>query len=191
MNIENDKENEKCNYKENDIDEVIPGLYLGNNSSSYNTDYLSKYNIKYIIRIMPEFDYNRMYRGITYVHIPFKDNELCAKDLNKLLNKTSDYIANILLQNQNVLLPTNNILVHCKRGHHRSAVVVAAFLMKYLKLDYDSTVKYINNLRPCAIRKDKCVVRALYKYNLLLSGNKTNCKISCKSVDKIAKCSCD
>lgn len=164
-------ENEKkiCELYESDVNEIIPSLYLGNNKASYDVDFLTKYKITHIIRVMKEFDYNNMYNTITYFHIPIEDNKICTvykNNINNLLDFTSDTI-NKLLSNKN-----NNILVHCKKGHHRSAVVICAFLIKYLNVCLNNAVLYIHKLRLCALTRDSCMVKALLNYNDYLLNKK-------------------
>lgn len=154
----------KCKLPEADVDELIPRLYLGNYKSSQDGFFLKNNNIKYIICVMPKFDHDKLYKDITYIHIPIKDNETCLKNLNKLYDYTSDTIAKILLQKKD-----DGILVHCKRGHHRSAAIIAAFFIKYLKLNYNTIVSYISCTRPCALRRDSCMVVALKEYEYMLN----------------------
>ena len=42
----------------------------------------------------------------------------------------------------------HNILVHCHKGKQRSANVVAAYLMKYSRINYTAAMKYIQSKRP-------------------------------------------
>lgn len=158
MNVDSDIST-KCGIPEANVVEIIPHMYLGNYKSSCNDAFIKNNNIKYIMRITPQFDYDKMCKGVTYVHIPIKDKEMCDKDLNTLFDYTSDMIAKILLDKP------ENILVHCKRGHHRSAAIIIAFFMKYLKLDYETSYIYISNKRPCALRRDTCMIEALHKYH--------------------------
>lgn len=185
--LNNNKIKNKCLYKENDVDEIIPGLFLGNYKASYDYDFLSKHNIKYIIRVMSEMDNDKIYNGITYIHIPIKDNEICTKNLNNLFGFASDFILYALSKNKNNM---NNILVHCKRGHHRSASVVAAFLIKYTNTDYISAIRYINNIRPYALSNDKCIMKALYKYYLSLNNNVCDNIICDKHNNRFSICHC-
>lgn len=149
----------KCKLPEADVDEIIPRLFLGNYKSSYSTQFIREHNIKYIIRVMPEFDNDKIYNNVIYIHIPIKDDQTCLKNLNNLYEYTSDTIAKILLYKKDA-----GILVHCKRGHHRSAAVIVAFLIKYLKLNFNTGIKYINDKRPCALRRRSCMVIALENY---------------------------
>ena len=161
-----------CKFYEPDATEIVPGLYLGNKSSSESIVFLKKQNIRTILRIM-EYENKprqlKMYKyikdGIQYYDIPIKDIDLCHVNLNNFFDGTSEIIKNSLKNN-------NNILVHCKRGHHRSGTVVAAFLIKHLKLNYITAVTYINQLRKCALRRETCMVRGLFKYFMYLRSKK-------------------
>ena len=156
-----------CEYPENNVDEIIPGLWLGDEISSYNETFLKQHNIKYIIRVLPETDQARKYDYVTYIHLPIKDESMCQKDLNNLFEKVNYLIKNII---------TNKckVLVHCKRGHHRSAAFVAAFLIRYLHLSFRQAVRHINKIRPCALRRDTCMTKALYNYYILLASLKSS-----------------
>lgn len=156
-----------CDKYEHDVNKIINGLYLGNNESSYDNKFLFEYKITHIIRVMKESIENN--KNITYIHIPIEDEKICSiynSDINGLLDFTSNLIHKLLL-NKN-----NNILVHCKKGHHRSAVIVAAFLMKYLKMSLNDSIACINNMRICALTRDSCMVKGLKNYDLYLNKSK-------------------
>jgi len=146
---------------ENDVDEIIPKLYLGNEKASYDLNFLKQYNIKYVIRMMPEYDKIREYPGIVYFHIPIRDSKTCPNNVNytqmfQQLTQLLDYL----------LKQPGNTLIHCKRGHHRSASVVAAYLIKYKGFSYIQSINYIKKFRPYALRKTTCIMNELYKYCL-------------------------
>lgn len=148
-----------CKIKEYDVNEVIPNLWLGNLKSAYNHSFLVKYNIKYIITITDQFDEKFRYNdsSINYLNIPLKDTDICSVDMISLFEKTSKFINYALKNNKGVL-------VHCKNGHHRSATIVAAYLIKYSNTDYQLVISYIKKLRPCAFRNQKCITEWLQKY---------------------------
>lgn len=172
-----------CEHPEYDANEVIPGLWLGNNKSSYDSDFIKENKIKHIIRVMPEFDFSKVFHGVVYLHIPLRDQESCNYNLIKMMNVTSDYIDKCLKKNEPVL-------IHCKRGHHRSAAITAAYMIKYKKIPYEKIMRYINKLRPCALRRDTCMSRGLFKFNLLL--NEMTCKnIVCNKIDRVTYCTCE
>ena len=183
---------DECLFYEPDATEIIPHLFLGNYNSAQSIIFLKNNNIKTIIRVL---EYNNKPRelklhkyiknGIKYNCIPIKDVDTCLVNLNNFFDMTGHIIKESLKIN-------NNILVHCKRGHHRSGTVIAAFLIKYLNTDYMSTVLYINRLRKCALRRDTCMVRGLFIYYMSQFGIKCN-KIVCSKCSscKIYECTCE
>jgi len=179
--------NSRCESKyeniEKDVNEIFPGLFLGNEKSSYDNLFLDKYKIKHIIRIMPEFNFDNMKNHIHYLHIPLKDSEICEENLNKMFNFVGNYLASAIKKNE-------PILVHCKRGHHRSASLIAAFMIKYLDVDFNTSLEYINKLRPCALRRDACIVQSLFSYYLNVTNNK--CKnMTCIRNGTAINCFCN
>lgn len=155
-----------CTIPEYDVNEVVPNLWLGNRKSAYSKKFLDKYNIKYIITIMDEFDSKYRYNHIKYLVIPLKDVDTCQLNMIPIFEKTSNYINYILKKNEGVL-------VHCKNGHHRSASLVVAYMIRYLNTNYNATVKYIRYLRPCALRNRKCISDWLRKYYLQISNKQS------------------
>jgi len=167
---------------EKDVTEIIPNLWLGNLKSSYDKQFLDNYKIKNILTVMDEFDNDYKYDDITYLVIPIKDADTCTKNMINIFDVTTLFIFNVLKNNE-------GILVHCKKGHHRSAAIVAAFLIKYLKSDYYSTLKYLNNLRPFALVRKTCMSDNLFKYYLHINNIKT-CNKSCCIKNNIYACEC-
>jgi len=174
--------NDICTYKENNVDEILPNLWLGNYQSSLDIRFLKKNNIRYVIRLTKTV--YREYPDIIYINIPISDDELCNEniDFTGIFNKTSDFIKEVLVNNY-------GILVHCKRGHHRSASIVAAFLIKYIKVDYTTSISYINNIRKCALRRNTCIGKNLYKY-YLMQHNKYCRNVVCSKYNRLNMCSC-
>lgn len=149
----------KCKHHEENVIEIIPGLWLGNIESSHDPNFIKQKEIRHIIRVMPEFDETKVHKNVQYLHIPISDNKLCSINLNGLFDYTNKYIKEKLLNKENVL-------VHCKRGHHRSAAIIVAFLIKCLNVDYFDAVLYVGYLRPCALRRNTCIGQYLFKYYL-------------------------
>ena len=167
-----------CEFPEYDVNEIVHGLWLGNLKSAYDRGFLYNYKIKHILTLYEDFDNTKKYKDINYMIIPIRDINTCntGTDTINLFNQTNQFILNALKNKENVL-------VHCKKGHHRSGAVVAAFLIKHYNYDYDDAIKYINKLRPCALRRDKCMSNALFTYYLQIKGI-TNCNIKCQKYDR-------
>jgi protein-tyrosine phosphatase len=151
---------------EKDVSEILPGVWLGNSSSALDIDFLTKFKITYIINVTK--DVPNKYNHIKYLHIPIDDIDACSINLIRLFDKATEFIMSVLSKNE-------KILVHCKKGHHRSASVVAAFMMRYLKIDYLSAITYINNVRNCAMVRNTCMMNGLFKYYVHTLTNRDKC----------------
>lgn len=146
-----------CNGEEDAI-EIIPNLWLGNYKIALNKNFLTNNKIKYIINItkdIPNLDID----NINYLNIKINDIDTCYKNLNNIFEICYNYIYNAIKNNK-------SILIHCQKGHHRSATIIAAFLLKYLKLDYITVLTFINSKRKCALTRNSCMTIGLYKYYL-------------------------
>jgi protein-tyrosine phosphatase len=142
----------KCKFNENDADEILPGLWLGNMYAAKNINFLKQNNIKNIInvtKVIPNYFVNS---DIKYVRIPIRDKEICDKNLINIFNISGKYIYKKLKNKE-------NILVHCKWGHQRSACIVAAFIIKYLKIDILDTLKFIKYKRKCTFYRKTCILK--------------------------------
>jgi rhodanese-related sulfurtransferase len=134
---------------------ILPSLWLGDCRAASNRDFITKNNIKSIINITvlcPNY-----FNDMTYLNIPIKDGELNSRKLFDVFDVTNKFIFNSLKDKK-------NILVHCRRGHTRSAGVVAAFIIKYLKQDFVSAVKYIRSLRERTLRDEKDMTKSVHDY---------------------------
>lgn len=144
---------------ENDVDEIIPNLWLGNKSAALNENFIVSKNIKYIVNVTDGIDCP--FPFITYYHIPIKDKRMCHEQSRQVMFKYIDTCMDFIL---NALKENVGILVHCRKGHHRSANIVLIFLMKYLKIGYIPSMIYINNIRPYALRRNTCVNKWILNY---------------------------
>lgn len=154
---------------EKDVNEIIPGLWLGNYRSAYSKRFLQDYNIDYVVSVIDNFDDVYKLPTITYISIPLKDKNFHHFSSNEI-TILFDVINKVI---NHVLHEHGRILIHCKRGHHRSASFICAFLMKCNGLDYMFVLHYINTLRPKAFSKDKYITRELFKYYLHLKNIKS------------------
>lgn len=147
----------KCTAFEYDVNEIIEGLWLGNFKAAYNEKFLRDYNIKHVLTIMDNFDINKKINGVNYMVIPLKDIQICQFDPIVFFEKTNNFI-------QNGLSKGEGVLVHCKKGHHRSASAVVAFIIANYRIDYENTIKYINKLRPCSLKRETCMTKGLFQF---------------------------
>jgi protein-tyrosine phosphatase len=136
--------------------EILPGVWLGTEISANNIDFLNKYKIKNIIRIL---DTAPSLNDFTYLHIPMKSEKICDTDMTDYFNNAFDFITDSILNKQ-------NILVHCKRGHHRSATLMVAYLVEKLNMDIHKVVSYIRLKRKCGLRYLHCMVQKYIEYRI-------------------------
>jgi hypothetical protein len=149
---------------ENDVDLIIPNLWLGNKHAALDKNFIQKNNIKYIINVTDGI--HCPFHDIIYYHIPIKDKRMCDP---KSMDVMYEYIDTALEYILKGLRENVGVLVHCRKGHHRSANIVLIFLMKYLKIGYIHGMMIINNIRPYALRRNTCVnkwIIGYYKKNI-------------------------
>ena len=147
---------------ENEMDEIVKGIYLGNYRAGYNKEELDKHNIKYIINITDKIECP--FDDIKYLYIPIRDKYSCS-------SKTSYYIIRNYLKAfdfiNNALDNGHNILIMCARGHSRSASIVLFYLIYKYHLSYIEALLYIKHIRPKALNRPLCMNKwgmRLYAY---------------------------
>jgi hypothetical protein len=139
-----------------DVSEVLPNLWIGSYKAAISNSFIIKYNIKYIINLTDDIP-NYFKEKITYLNQPLFDKDVCYNDLTDKFDVMSQFIYRALHEK-------TGILVHCKNGQHVSASVIAAFLIKYIKLDYVASIIYINSIRKHALTKNTCMLNSVFKY---------------------------
>lgn len=161
---------------EKDVSEIIPNLWLGNHKAATSKKFIDKFNIKYIVNITPNVP--NVFSHVEYLHIPVRDKETCNKELNKIFDDAGKFILSGLKAG-------SGVLVHCMMGHHRSASVVVAFLMKYLETEYLQAITYINSLRRCALVRNTCMTNALFAYSVHIRTNPSDGKCNCIGCENV------
>jgi len=147
---------------EKDASEIIPKLWLGNYKSALSKKFLNKYNIKYIINATKEVPNIFEKDGIKYLNIKINDVDTCHQDLSNIYDDCNKFILDGLNKK-------SGVLVHCKKGHHRSASIIASLLIKEYNLEYIPVITYINSIRKCALTRNACMLSGLYKYYVKLN----------------------
>ncbi|KII87806.1 hypothetical protein PLICRDRAFT_176572 [Plicaturopsis crispa FD-325 SS-3] len=120
------------------MDEVVPGLWIGDLPSALNTEQLKAHNIHSILSAM---------RGRVSIHETFIRHQIMLDDTDDadVLTHFLPSIAFIEAE----LEKGRGVLVHCQAGMSRSATIVAAFLMHSRNLDRDAALDLIRKARPC------------------------------------------
>jgi protein-tyrosine phosphatase len=139
---------------------ILKGIWLGNCYVASDINFIKNNNIKAIINISKTC-ITSQYSDIEYLNIPIEEHEVNIYDVINIFRVTNKFIFNKLKDGK-------NILVHCSKGHTRSASVVGAFIINYLDCSFEKTRKYIQSKRKNTLRDNKLMTKALYKYYLLI-----------------------
>jgi protein-tyrosine phosphatase len=133
---------------------ILPGLWIGNYKCAKNKDFFVKNKIKAVLNCTEDLPNSFMCsKNVEYMRIPVNDS-LKEKDFKKML----DYFPVIVeFLYKHVVIEKHNVLVHCWAGRQRSAISVAAFLVKYFNMTPRKAIKYIISQRPEAFHFGKSI----------------------------------
>jgi hypothetical protein len=140
---------------EDNANMIINGIWLGNYNAANDFNFIINNKIKYIINACDIISNN--FSSVKYLSFPMSDNDICQKNFFKMIIKAAAIINKAISENYSVL-------IHCKRGHHRSASIVTYYLMMYHNLSLLNAVKLIKNIRPTAFRRISCSLKTLILY---------------------------
>ncbi|KAH9833166.1 uncharacterized protein C8Q71DRAFT_192483 [Rhodofomes roseus] len=121
----------------NPMNEVVPGLWIGDLASALNSEKLREHNIHSVLTAM---------RGRVRI------NETCNKlQINLDDTEDADVLSHLVAAIQFIeaeLEKGRGVLVHCQAGLSRSATIVAAYLMYVQHIDYEAALDLIRGVRP-------------------------------------------
>lgn len=141
---------------------IFPNLWLGNFHAAMNESFLKKNKIQYVVNITT--DIPCVYPWIVYRQWMVNDDNICTyqnEEVVSIIGQLVDFIHHGVSHGIGVL-------VHCKQGHHRSAGIVMAYLMKYKCMCFNHSRLYIKNKRPLALRRNSCMIQWVYTYYIRL-----------------------
>lgn len=129
----------------NKADQVDENLFIGNEDSASDLDWLTSTGISHIINCAKEIP--NFYEGqLRYLRLDLADgqNEVSTEDdLYRVAEGAYRYINSILRRD-----PKVKILVHCRAGISRSSSIVVYYLMRRRGMSYDQALKYLKDRRP-------------------------------------------
>lgn len=140
---------------ETNANQITKLIWLGNASAAHDFNFIYRNKIRHIINLTPNIP--NKFSFIQYHRYPVKDYEACLVDLYELMDNAADTIHKAMLEN-------SAVLVHCKNGHHRSAAVVALYLMKYHNMTLIDAISYIKKIRPTTFQRMNCMLKTLLRY---------------------------
>lgn len=145
---------------EDDANMIINGVWLGNISVSNDKYFYSKCDVSHVVNVCT-IDNVKKYNNVTYNFFPFDDKSCCQKDIEKKYFIIASSVSNIIDNNIK-----NNVctLIHCKRGHHRSASIIAYYLMTKCNMSLINSIVNIKKSRPTSFRRINCTLSALINY---------------------------
>lgn len=136
--------------------EIIPGLFIGNEWSTYDEITLANNNITAVVSLVyarsmlwQRKQFTRHVKEENHLYIGCTDSS--TQDLLKNLDTICDFIERML---QRPPKSSGNVLVHCTHGISRSAAAVIAYIMRKQKRDFASVLDEVRanrqRVRPSA-----------------------------------------
>lgn len=122
-----------------DMNQIIEGLYIGDERAAANKQLLLDNHITHIVNLSGQTSQNHFPDIFKYFKIDMIDN-----DFEEIPPEFWDAITFI----QKSLESGGTVLVHCRRGISRSAALVAAFLHQDRSMSIDSAIALIKQNRP-------------------------------------------
>ncbi|XP_017870219.1 PREDICTED: dual specificity protein phosphatase 12 [Drosophila arizonae] len=118
------------------IDEIEPGLFLGNLTAATHMETLKSFKITHILTLdsvpLPQHIVEASFLTTKYVQI----SDMPREDILQHLEACVEFISQALEQQQNVL-------VHCYFGVSRSSSAVIAYIIKRHGLDYQAAYELV------------------------------------------------
>ena len=126
--------------------EIVPGLWVGDQHAAQDPYFFSKYQIKAVVNVTKDIPNAFAKHGVIYLRIPV-DDSLKREDINKMtmyLPKAMEFLR------QQHLIRGKNVLVHCHAGIQRSATVTVAYLHAFYKKTIPEAIHQVISRRPVA-----------------------------------------
>lgn len=144
----------------NDWNEIIPKLYVGNCLSAFDKEFLKNHNIGMIVNCTKEIPYRTTVIDdlkIKTIRIPVLDDKT-----DKEINRMSIFLPEVYEDIKKFYDENNKkILIHCFAGKQRSAICASYFIHRYLNISKDDSIKLLK------VRRDGCFIPKINFYNSL------------------------
>lgn len=140
---------------EADANLLFDYVWLGNYRVADDFNFVTDNRIRHIINAT--YDIPNSFAFINYTTFSIQDQDACNQSILDMLDQGADIINSAIIKKQ-------SILVHCKRGHHRSASIIAFYLMKYYNMSLGDAIYFIKCKRPTAFRRMTCMLQTLIDY---------------------------
>lgn len=128
----------------NNVDEIIPGIWVGNYKSALDQKYLNENKIKVVVNCTPDYPFT-LDQTIDKIRIPVRDSQL-EKDF-LLMEYYFKFIIPYLITKYK---SRQNILIHCYAGKQRSCILMAALLKSLVDTKLITIDSIPSHLKPKA-----------------------------------------
>lgn len=142
---------------ENDADLIIPYVWLGNARAAQNRQALAERDITSIVNVSDTM--TEKFPEINYLTFPLKDSPIYRNQYIDIMNQCVVFI-------QNAIARQESVLIHCKRGHHRSAALLAYYLMIVDNMSLLRAMACIKKSRPTGFRRMTHMLECLIDFEI-------------------------
>jgi len=146
------------------VNEIYPGLWLGDIESSKNIEFLKGKNITCVVNCTKKQPFSDLISNENRLRV-FVDDNLKSNELYNMYLQLDGACRFIYDK-----LPYSNILVHCHAGRQRSVAVISAFFIKYADFEPEYVVKLIRTKRPVAGKPNINFLKSIKQYYSDLKG---------------------
>ena len=138
---------------QNNADEIVPGLWLGNINASQDEQFLKDKGILAVFNCTKNIPFvqwvPKKYR------LPVDDN-LQEEEIRNMELWSFEIVYKLVQE-----LKNGPVLVHCHAGVQRSAAVVAMYLIESISAKTEQAIDYIKKRRPIAFTHSGNFLRAI------------------------------
>ncbi|KAL1931941.1 hypothetical protein VTP01DRAFT_8997 [Rhizomucor pusillus] len=128
-----------------EIQEMLPGLYLGPLTACRDTEYLNSFGITHIVCLLDAME-AQLFRFLNlqsaFSFFPIQVSDSKTQNLIPLFPQITTFINDTLRRD-------GKILVCCNGGMSRSPAVVIAYMMETFNLDASEAYQYVQSRRLC------------------------------------------
>ena len=126
----------------NNVDLIIPGVWLGNRLASMDDAFLKQNNITTVFNCTKDLPFHSSIKK--RYRVPVDDN-LQHEEIRNMELWSYEIVYKLTKEHKH-----GNILVHCYAGMQRSAAVIAMFLIANYNMKKDNAIAYIKRKRSIA-----------------------------------------
>lgn len=138
------------------VTKIIPNLWLGDLNSAFNDNFLENNNIHLIINTTKNHPHsNTLDKRIKRIRVPISNSLASVQLAVSEAKRVKPIIDSYLKQGKGVL-------IHCKRGKHRSATILARYLIETTGMSGEQVKKFIKSKRGEAFTGTYFLGGALY-----------------------------